>query len=310
MNEEILPTFTYMTGATAVPDEAYTRSLLSNGFTLIKIPKREKRPLQKGWNHRGKVIDSPDQLNQLSGMNVGLAHAFCTPNPTCAIDLDDLIQATKWLSEHGTDLVALQNATDAVGIVSGKENSFKLLYRLPDGLRALASKAITGPSGKMMLEFRCATKSGKTVQCVLPPSVHPSGSPYQWVGSGSIFNLPTIPVSLLQLWLELLEEKHRKPQAIGISITTPETPRQVAIFKQQLAFIDADCDYATYRNVIWGIASTGWECAYQIALDWSLTAEYRFEEHTLDALFFAYDPNRDDRITAGTIRHYARQGGA
>jgi putative DNA primase/helicase len=112
------------------------------------------------------------------------------------------------------------------------------------------------------------------------------------------------------LWLELLREKHGNREAIGTSITTPETPRQIALLRQKLAFVDADCDYETYRNVIWGIASRGWECAYQIALEWSLTAEYRFEEHTLDALFYSYDPDRDDRVTVGTIYHYAKQGGA
>ncbi len=285
-------------------------SLVGSGFTLVPIPSGKKRPFHRSWNHRDKVICSLDQVSRLSGMNMGLAHAFCTPNPTCALDVDDLIQATKWLSDRGVDLIDLQNAPDAVGIVSGKVNSFKLIYCLPDGFSALASKAITGPSGNMMLEFRCATKKGLTVQDVLPPSVHPSGSQYQWVGSGSIFNLPTLPDCLLQLWLELLREKHGNREAIGTSITTPETPRQIALLRQKLAFVNADCDYETYRNVIWGIASRGWECAYQIALEWSLTAEYRFEEHTLDALFYSYDPDRDDRVTVGTIYHYAKQGGA
>ena len=153
-------------------------------------------------------------------------------------------------------------------------------------------------------------EKGLTVQDVLPPSIHPSGSQYRWVGSGSILQLPTLPDRLLQIWLELLKSKDISGRSTSISISNPETPRQIARIKQQLAFIDADCDYATYRHVIWGIASTGWECAYQIALDWSLKAEYRFEEHTLDALFYSYDPDRDDRITVGTIYHYAKQGGA
>ena len=34
------------------------------------------------------------------------------------------------------------------------------------------------------------------------------------------------------------------------------------------------------------------------------------QAHTLDALFYSYDPDRDDRITVGTIYHYAKQGGA
>ena len=285
-------------------------AMLKAGRTLVPIPSGKKRPFHRSWNHRDNVICSPDQVSRLSGMNMGLAHAFCTPNPTCAIDLDDLTQATKWLSDRSVDLLALQSAPDAVGIVSGKINSFKLIYRLPDGVPALASKAITGPSGNMMLEFRCATKKGLTVQDVLPPSIHPSGSQYRWVGAGSLLSLPTLPECLLQIWMGLLEVKHRKQKVISTSITTPETPRQIALLKQKLALVDADCNYETYRNVIWGIASKGWECAYQIALDWSLTAEYRFEEHTLDALFYSYDPDRDDRITVGTIYYYAQQGGA
>jgi putative DNA primase/helicase len=290
--------------------ETSVKAMLNAGLKLVAIPSGEKRPLLKSWNCRDKVIDSIDKVSQLSGMNIGLAHAFCIPNPTCSIDLDDVTHATEWLSNRGVDLAALQNAPDAVGIVSGKANSFKLIYRLPDGVQALASKAITGPAGEMMLEFRCATKRGLTVQDVLPPSIHPSGSRYGWVGSGSVFNLPTIPDCLLQLWLELLKEKGGNRQAIGTSITTPETPRQIALLRQKLAFVDADCDYEIYRNIIWGIASTGWECAYQIALDWSLTAEHRFEEHTLDALFYYYDQNREDRITVRTIYHYAKVGDA
>jgi len=290
--------------------ESDPSSLVGSGFTLVPIPSGKKRPFHRSWNHRGKVIDSPDQVRQLSGMNIGLAHAFCTPNPTCSIDLDDVTHATEWLSNRGVDLAALQSAPDSVGISSGKKNSSKLIYRLPDGLRPLASKAITGPSGDMMLEFRCATKKGLTVQDVLPPSVHPPGSQYQWVGSGSILNLPTLPDCFLQIWLELLKPTLSKQRMNVVLITTPETPRQEATIRHQLTFIDADCDYETYRNTIWGIASTGWQCAYQIAFDWSLTAEHRFEEHTLDALFYSYDPNRDDRITAGTIYHYAKHGGA
>jgi hypothetical protein len=203
-------------------------ALVNLGFTLVPIPPRKKRPMHKSWNHRGKVIDSPDQVNQLSDLNIGLAHAFCTPKPTCAIDFDDVIRAVEWLSERGVDLIALQNAPDAVGIASGKANSFKLIYCLPDGVPALASKAITGPSGNMMLEFRCATKKGLTVQDVLPPSVHPSGSKYRWVGAGSILSLPNLPDCLLQIWLELLKSTLCKERLNAVPIVTPETPRQEA----------------------------------------------------------------------------------
>jgi putative DNA primase/helicase len=284
-------------------------AMINAGFSFVSIPLGKKGPSHTGWNRRENVISKFDQISSLSGVNIGLAHAYCTPNPTCSIDLDDAVQAVGWLSERGINLSDLQSAPDSVGISSGKRNSSKLIYRLPGSVPVLASKAITGPRGDTILEFRCATKDGRTVQCVLPPSIHPSGSRYSWVGSGSILQLPTLPDGLLQIWLELLKSKDNSGRSISIPISTPETPRQIAILKQLLAFIDADCDYVTYRNVIWGIVSTGWSCAYEIALAWSLTTEHRFEEHTLDALFVSYDPNRDDRITVGTLYHYAREGG-
>ena len=284
--------------------------LVVNGFGLVQIPPRLKRPIRKGWNHPINIITSLDDIHLLSGMNVGLAHVDCRPHPTCAIDCDDVTQAIKWLEEREVDLVALQNAPDAVGIVSGKPNSSKLIYRLPKNISALPSKAIIGSSGKMMMEFRCATKKGLTVQDVLPPSLHPSGSRYGWFGAGSIFKLPVLPEPLLKIWQELLLQKIGGKNSKSIVIATPDTPRQIANLKHQLSFIDADCDYERYRNVIWGIASTGWHCAYDLALKWSLTAEHRFEEHMLDTLFYSYDPDRDDRITLGTIYHYAKLGGA
>lgn len=284
-------------------------AMINTGFSFVSIPYGKKGPNHASWNRHENVVSKLDQISSLSGVNIGLAHAYCTPNPTCSIDLDDAVQAEGWLSERGINFSDLKNAPDSVGISSGKKNSSKLIYRLPDGVPALASIAITGAAGDMMLEFRCATKRGLTVQDVLPPSIHPSGSQYRWVGSGSILQLPTLPDCLLQIWLELLKSKNSSGRSNYVSISTPETPRQIAMLEKKLAFIDADCDYETYRNVIWGIASTGWSCAYDIALKWSLTAEYRFEEHTLDALFFSYDPNRDDRITVGTIYHYAKEGG-
>ena len=103
--------------------------MIGKGFSLVTIPYGQKRPLNKGWNRRENVIGSLDQVGQLAGMNIGLAHAYCTPSPTCAIDCDDVAEATIWLADHGIDLVALQNAPDAVGIISGKPNSSKLILK-------------------------------------------------------------------------------------------------------------------------------------------------------------------------------------
>jgi primase-polymerase (primpol)-like protein len=70
--------------------------------------------------------------------------------------------------------------------------------------------------------------------------------------------------------------------------------------------ISADCPYEQYRNICWGIFSTGWDCAYDIAKDWSMTAPHRYEEKTLDLLYRTFDFNRARRPSVGTIFYCAK----
>src|SRR5208282_5906249 len=71
------------------------------------------------------------------------------------------------------------------------------------------------------LELRCATANDKSVQDVLPPSIHPdTGKPYEWAGGilGDWRALPAIPANLLSVWRDLeppitqhVEQKDSKP---------------------------------------------------------------------------------------------------
>ena len=87
----------------------------------------------------------------------------------------------------------------------------------------------------------------------------------------------------------------------------PETPRSIANTKEMLRFIDANCSYNQYRDVIWAIADTGWSCALELAKEWSLTAPHRFEESTLLTIFHSFNITRG--IHYGTLVHHARKGG-
>lgn len=283
-----------------------------SGFVLVPVPEGCKGPHNTGWNLRDRCITAPEQLSRLSGENIGLAHAYCTPSPTCAIDIDCHDQAAVWLSGHGVDLKELEDAGDAVIIWSGKENSLKLLYRLPSGTNALESKQVPGKDGSMMLEFRCATRNGKTVQDLLPPSVHPSGSTYQWMGAGDPANPPTIPQPLLKVWMRLIQEdqRTRKSAAMAPGLhMEAETPRRVARIKDALTYINADCDRQTWRDVVWGILSTGWSCAIDLSQEWSQSAGQRYEEDAFWNLVNLYDPTLEEGHSLGTVIHHARAGG-
>ena len=86
-----------------------------------------------------------------------------------------------------------------------------------------------------------------------------------------------------------------------------ETQRNVAWVWDLLSKIDADCDYVTYRNTIWGIEALGWDCGDDLQREWSLTAPHRFDEHTFVLILKSFKP-ADNHIGFGTVV-YLSQGG-
>jgi putative DNA primase/helicase len=171
------------------------------GFALIPIPEGSKGPVNKGWNEKQNVITNPDDAINIKH-NVGLAHLYCNSYITATLDIDDYELSKKWLAEHDIDLDGLLNADDAVQIISGRPGRSKLLYKLPSESPRMLTQQVTDPKSKsMVLEFRCASANGKTVQDLLPPSIHPDTlKPYAWGGKGNWKNIPTIPSILLNVW--------------------------------------------------------------------------------------------------------------
>lgn len=286
--------------------------LIDAGLALVPIPIGCKGPAMIGWDLPENTITTPQNLDQLEGGNIGLAHAYCKPTPTCALDIDLYKHAKEWLDSHGISLNLLLLSDDAVVIHSGKPESLKLLYRLPVGTEPLETKRIVTPDSKTSLEFRCATKSGKTVQDVLPPSLHPSGQHYRWLGKGDPLLLPQIPPGLLAIWHRLVLKNTRvSDRSLGglHTLRRDESPRQIAIISDALSYVSADCNYELWRNVIWALLSTGWTCAEDLALRWSNSAPHRFDEIAFWLIVNSYMPSEDRPITIGTLYYHARLGG-
>ncbi|MGQ7959894.1 phage/plasmid primase, P4 family [Pseudomonas sp. SP16.1] len=195
-------------GAGQAPADASRDDLISAylaaGLPLVPIPAGQKGPTATGWNLPENCINTPAQAARLNGnCNIGLAHAYGDP-PTGALDIDDVEKARAWLADRGIDLGTLLAASDAVRII-GREERAKLLFRLPAVMPGKKVKA----GGKDIIDFRCASQGGLTVQDVLPPSVHPdTGLPYRL--SGDISKIPPIPPELLRIWRELIDAQPAK----------------------------------------------------------------------------------------------------
>ena len=192
--------------------------------------------------------------------------------------------------------------------------TYTVQTRTPAGrhyyFRAPESRLIKCSAGKLGQGIDVRGQGGYVVA---PPS---------WVAAdhkgpaGSYRVLHDLPVANLPDWLALLLAQPvcsttRRCAATKDLVTCqlPETPREVAILQDRLVYISADCSYDRYRNIIWAILSTGWQCAEKLALDWSLTAPHRFDQRTFDTLVQSYDSYRLGSPSYGTLVYISRQGG-
>jgi hypothetical protein len=290
-----------------------TQDLLDSGIALVGMPYGTKSPIAKSWNQKEMAIRTSQHADELNGKNIGIAHAYCTPTSTCALDIDQFDHAKSWLKMHEIDLYELVFKENAVLIRSGKPKSLKILYRLPASVGILESKKIVGPDGNSAVEFRCATKEGKTVQDVLPPSRHPDGHIYRWGKNSNPLAIPLIPDNLLAVWQLMIQNTsrvaHRNRRICGLNNLRPETPREIATIQAALNHINADCSYEIWRNVVWSILSTGWLCAEDMALAWSQSKPDRFELNSFWSVANSFIPGHSNQITVGSLYYYARHGG-
>jgi len=284
-----------------------TSSLIKSGLGLIPIPLGKKGPCIPNWNARENVVTNAKEVWRLTNCNIGLAHSYCSPSPTCAIDIDYFPSALGWLWERDVDLPELLDKEDSVVLTSGKKNSTKLFYRLPKNIGALCTKQILD-DGAVSLEFRCAASNGTTVQDLIPPSLHPAGRAYEWVGKGNILELPEIPQSLLEIWLGLINTS----TAINTSRSLyqrNESPREKANVEDMLLHVSADCGYILWRDIVWGLLSLDWGCSLDLANAWSETCPDKYDEDAFWSLANSYDPEHTPSKTIGTIMYHARQCG-
>lgn len=142
---------------------------------------------------------------------------------------------------------------------------------------------------------------------IIPPSRHYSGKDYQWrdgcdpISSG--FLLTHLRDSVLDRFRYTEED-----DAIPIE-PIEETDKEVARLRSALEFISADCPRDEWRDHLFAIHATGWQCAEEIARDWSMTAPLRWSDEAFAQIWESADPSRPGGRTIASIYFIAKRSG-
>lgn len=261
---------------------------IKEGFALTPIKHGTKQAFLKNWNLEENAIKTVEDAKVLNG-SAGLLLAHCD-QPLMTLDIDDYRYAEQWFNDKGIELGDLFMRHDAVQIQSGRENKAKLLFKLDEPLLTHQVK----DEGVMAIEFRCALKDGKSVQDVLPPSIHPdTKEPYKW--HGDYRNIPTLPTELLTLWKSLLEQNKPKKVEHPVDVVKPDRIRKA------LDLIDpTSLSYDDWINVGMGIHS---ECPDIVGLilwdEWSAKDEERYKVGDCNQRWESF--RHGSGVTMGTV---------
>lgn len=100
--------------------------------------------------------------------------------------------------------------------------------------------------------------------------------------------------------------KKRDKHANAKKFDCPESNLNIELVKAMLSAIDPDIDYCLWRNLVWSLAATGWECSYEIARFWSAQGK-SWDEAAFNRVWDSFDD--DKGIGFGTLVHHAKMAG-
>lgn len=292
-----------MTSQSIQQHPASVDAYIRHGWKLVPIPPGTKGPRAVGWNEPGATLNSQFELPH--GYGIGLAHAY---SGTMAFDIDNWDASLQIMREAGIDLAALYAAPDAVIVDSGRAGRGKLLYQMPPGVTLPSKKIIV--DHQTIYELRCATSSMKTVQDVLPPSIHPeTKQPYRWAGNGHWTRLPMIPDALLALWQGMLT--HDKQNVIPVKDNAHASWDEI---RQAVEKIDPGCSRQEWITVGMALHWAGTQTnqpdqGLMLWNEWSQGSDKYPGETGIYQQWVSFKPDKANSVKLGSLFHIATQYG-
>ncbi|WP_248320846.1 AAA family ATPase [Caballeronia sp. Sq4a] len=196
----------------------------------------------------------------------------------------------------------------------GKANGFDTLSKLEADYGLLRSPVVvTSGGGGEHRYYRAPQgvqlpgKAGPGVDLLhkgyglLPPSIHPNGTPYRWHAGCSL--LEALPVPELPQWMYVCG---REPASGPMNGSTRQ-PDEVARALSALFWLDAGCDRGTWIRL--GMAAKDAGVSFQAFHEWSRNGSNYTTEDDCAVAWNSFKEDKAVRVTAATLFHEAKEAG-
>lgn len=302
---------------------------IQQGYAIIPIPPGTKGPRLSGWE--SNYATTPQQHAKLCIGNreagIGII-AKTTP----AIDIDTLDGD---MSDHMIEWV--RDNIDSAPVRYGKAPKVLMMFSCDKPFRKITSANFRRPGGP---------KQGERVEILgdgqqfVADHIHPETKmPYIWPDednsplSIAAIDLPVLTVAYAKACVREFERKAKELgwekisdgseasapaedsddfDALAETLPPEETDEEVARVKSALEAMKAnssDYDYDHWRNVLFALKWTKWECAEDLAREWSESSDKHDGKEFRVVWRGAQKRQRGKEFTLATIFHMAKEEG-
>lgn len=273
--------------------DANAMQYLAKGYSVIPLAAKQKGPKFSGWSRYCEELMDPQMAQSFYGKNNNIGLCLGPASDLCAVDID-------------TDDPVLIKKIEKLLPVSPLRKKGAKGYTVLFKYNGMASKSVKDDKGNG-LDF---LSSGR--QTVLPPSIHPSGIEYQWLGKTTLLDVdkkdvPELSITAVEQILELFrvipKEKPQTPTTFYKDANLDEA-------KHALTFLDADYSYDQWVQV--GLAlqdGFGDVKGFELFNEWSAKGSQNKYDGT-DKCYKKFKSLQYPReITISTLFFLARQNG-
>lgn len=300
---------------------------IQQGYAIIPIPPGKKGPVFENWET--KYANTPERFDELladshSRAGIGIIAKF---NP--AIDIDTLDEE---MSNHMIEWV--RDNLDDAPVRYGKAPKVLMMFQCEKPFRKITSALFKREGGPPQGERVEILGDG---QQFVAEHIHPeTGKPYEWPDENplSIASID-LPVLTIEQAEATCREFERKARELGwellregtsandddddgefdplTEILPPdETEEEVERVKSALEAMkpnSTDYSYDEWRNVLFALKWTRWECAEDLAREWSESSDKHDPREFRTVWRGAQKRKRNREFTLGTLFEMAKQQG-